>query len=59
MKVLNYIFLIFYFTYAKVKCFLEPRVEIPLNLKNIYEIYNSWFSIGYNKPIMTLDHIFF
>jgi len=59
MKALNYIFLLFYFTIALVKCFREYQVRQPVNLRNIYEIYNSWFSIGLNKPIMTWDHIFY
>ena len=59
MKNINIIFLYLYFSCLSVKCFREYRVKKPVNLKNIYKIYNSWFSIGNNRPIMTWDHIFF
>ena len=59
MKTMNYIFLYFYFSCLKVICYRKYRVKKPVNLKNIYKIYNSWFTIGNNRPIMTWDHIFF
>ena len=59
MKLMNYIFIYLYFSCMTVICYREYRVKKPVNLKNIYNIYNSWFTIGDNRPIMTWSHIFF
>ena len=59
MKVMNYICLYLYFSCLTVICYREYRVKKPENLKNIYKIYNSWFTIENMRPVMTWDHVFF
>lgn len=58
MKVLK-IYFIFYFPII-IKCYPKSNtVNPPSDLKHIYIIYTSWFSISKIKPIINQQYIFF
>ena len=54
-----YCILYFYLIIVNVQSYRKPRTEIPMNLKHIYVIYNSWFTIGYDRPTISFEYVYF